>query len=103
MVRSSKGDNGELTVPWIWEDNIDESHERKLAKYSDMRAECNDRGLKASCYPFEVGCRGSVAYSLQKEFRDLGLSRRSAKAISRAVSEAGESGSSWVWTKYIQK
>ncbi len=31
---------GELTVPW--EGNIDEAHERKLAKYSDLRAECND-------------------------------------------------------------
>ncbi|XP_072048571.1 uncharacterized protein [Amphiura filiformis] len=32
---------GELTVPW--EDNIDEAHERKLTKYSELRAECKDR------------------------------------------------------------
>ena len=92
---------GELTVPW--EDNIDEAHERKLAKYADLRAECNDKGWKASCYPFEVGCRGFVAHSLQKYLRDLGLNRRSVKASSRAASEAAESGSSWVWSKYIQK
>ncbi|XP_072021154.1 uncharacterized protein [Amphiura filiformis] len=53
---------GEMTVPW--EDNIDESHERKLTKYAELRAECKDRGWKASCYPFEVGCRGFVAHSL---------------------------------------
>ena len=92
---------GELTVPW--EDNIDEAHERKLAKYADLRAECNDKGWKASCYPFEVGCRGFVAHSLQKYLRDMGLNRRSVKASSRAASEAAESGSSWVWSKYIQK
>ncbi len=65
-----------------------------------MRAECNEAGR---LHPFEVGCRGFVAHSLQKYLRDLGLNRRGVKATSRAVSEAAESGSSWVWTKYIQK
>ncbi|XP_072037291.1 uncharacterized protein [Amphiura filiformis] len=92
---------GELTVPW--EDNIDEAHERKLTKYSELRAECKDRGCKASCYPFEVGRRGFVAHSLQKWLRDLGFNRRELKSVSRAASEAAESGSSWVWSKYIQR
>ena len=34
---------GELTVPW--EDNIDEAHERKLTKYTELAAECRDRGV----------------------------------------------------------
>ncbi|XP_072042993.1 uncharacterized protein [Amphiura filiformis] len=92
---------GELTVPW--EDNIDEAHERKLTKYSELRAECKDRGWKASCYPFEVGCRGFVVHSLQKWLRDLGANRRELKSVSRAASEAAESGSSWVWSKYIKR
>ncbi len=32
--------------------------------------------LYSSCYPFEVGCRGFVADSLQKYLRDLGLNRQ---------------------------
>ncbi len=31
---AKEGIIGELTVPW--EDNIDEAHERKMAKYSDL-------------------------------------------------------------------
>ena len=92
---------GELTVPW--EDNIDDAHERKLTKYAELRSECRDRGWKASCYPFEVGCRGFVATSFKKWLRDLGFSRREMKSVSRTVSEAAESGSSWVWSKYIQR
>ena len=55
---------GELTVPW--EDNIDEGHERKLTKYTELAAECRDRCWKALCYPFEVGCRGFIANSFHK-------------------------------------
>ena len=92
---------GELTVPW--EDNIDDAHERKLTKYAELRGECSDRGWRASCYPFEVGCRGFIAFSFQKWLRVLGFGRREIKSISRAVSEAAETGSSWVWSKYIQR
>ena len=92
---------GELTVPW--EDNIDEAHERKLSKYTELAAECRDRGWKALCYPFEVGCRGFIANSFQKWLRDLGFNRREIKSVSRAATEAAEAGSSWVWSRYLQK
>ena len=91
---------GELTVPW--EDNLEYAHERKFTKYAELRAECGERGWKAKCYPFEVDCRGFVAFSFQKWLLDLGLSRRDIKSVCREVSEAAESGSSWVWSKYIQ-
>ena len=86
-----------------WKDNIDDAHERKLTKYAKLRDECRDRGWKASCYPFEVGCRGFIAYSLQKWLRDLGFSKREQKTVNREVSEAAEAGSSWVWSKYVQR
>ena len=38
---------GELTVPW--EDNIYEAHERKRTKYTELAAECRDRGWKGLC------------------------------------------------------
>ena len=86
-----------------WEDNIDEAYERKLTKYTDLAAECRDRGWKALCYPFEVGCLGSIANSFQKWLLDLGFNRRGIKSVSRAATEAAEAGSSWVWSKYLQK
>ena len=76
---------GELTVPW--EDNIGFFfHERKLTKYAELRAECGDRGWKAVCYLFEVGWRGFIAFSLQKWLRDLSLSRKEIKSVSKSVS-----------------
>ena len=92
---------GELTVPW--EDNIDYAFERKLARYSELVAECSDKGWKVSCFPFEVGCRGFVARSLQRWFRELGFSNRESKHACRAASEAAEKGSAWIWTKYVQR
>ena len=65
-----------------WEDNIDEAHERKLTKHTELAAEYRDRGWKALCYPFEVGCRGFIANSFQKWLRDLGFKRRGIKFVS---------------------
>ena len=92
---------GELTVPW--EDNIYEAHERKRTKYTELAAECRDRGWKGLCYPFEVGCCGFIANSIQKWLQDLDFNRRGIKSVNRAATEAAEAGSSWVWSKYLQK
>jgi hypothetical protein len=91
---------GELTVPW--EDNIQEAHERKYAKYAELRSVCEARGWRAACYPFEVGCRGFIATSFHKWLRDLGFGRSEVKRVCRKVSEAAESGSSWIWSRYLQ-
>ncbi len=40
---------GELTVPW--EDNIDERHEFKRAKYLDPVHDCETRGWKCTVFP----------------------------------------------------
>ena len=92
---------GELTVPW--EDNIDYAFERKLTRYSELAADCSDRGWKVFSFPFEVGCRGFVSRSLNKWFRELGFSNRESRQACRAASEAAEKGSAWVWTKYVQR
>ncbi|KAI8516566.1 hypothetical protein Bbelb_051470 [Branchiostoma belcheri] len=92
---------GELTVPW--EDNVEGAYERKLTKYGELLAVCRDRGWKAACYPVEVGCRGFVASSLQKWLRQLGFIRREVKSISKSAAEAAETGSSWIWNKYLER
>ena len=75
-----------------WEDNMYEAHERKLTKYTELAAECRDKGWNALLYSFEVGCLGFIANSFQKRLRDLGFNRRGIKIVSR-----------WVWSKYLQK
>ncbi len=63
-------------------------HQTKLQNY-------RVRGWKAATYFF--------AFSFQKWLQNLGLSRREIKSVSKSVSEAAESGSAWVWSKYIQR
>ena len=92
---------GELTVPW--EDNIQEAFERKFTKYAELKAECTSRGWRATCYPFEIGCRGFVAATFHKWLRDLGFSRREMARLVKKVAEAAETGSAWIWSKYVKE
>jgi hypothetical protein len=45
----------ELTVPW--EENVEEAYERKKLRYTDLAADCKEKGWRAIIYPVEVGCR----------------------------------------------
>lgn len=49
----------ELTVPW--EEGCEEAHESKALKYQPLIQDCRDKGLQASGFPMEVGCRGFPA------------------------------------------
>ena len=61
----------ELTVPW--ESRLEEAHERKLLKYTDLRLECEARGWECFLYAVEVGCRGYVGKSAGSLLSYLGL------------------------------
>ncbi|KAK0145336.1 hypothetical protein N1851_015756 [Merluccius polli] len=87
----------ELTVPW--EDSIDEAYERKHLRYADLAAEARGSGWKTEVRPVEVGCRGFVATSTTKLLRDLGVKGQSLRLAIRAVSEAAEGSSQWLWMK----
>ncbi len=89
---------GELTVPW--EDNIDERHEFKKAKYLDLVHECETRGWTVFCFPFEVGCRGYPSNSLPLFFSRLGAGSRLRRRILSQAADAASRGSAWVWRKY---
>ena len=87
----------ELTVPW--EDRIDEAHELKGAKYSDLVESINLNGWHVHYFPVEVGSRGYPAKSLGFMFKSLGLSSRDSRSACRSAGDAAEESSRWIWLK----
>ena len=87
----------ELTVPW--ENSVEEAYERKKLRYSELAAEAKQRGWNTKVYPVEVGCRGFVASSTIRLLRELGSHGQALRRTIRAVSEAAERSSQWIWLK----
>lgn len=87
----------ELTVPL--EDSVDEAYERKHLRYADLASEARHHGWNTEVRPVEVGCRGFVATSTTRLLRDLGIKGQSQRSAIRAVSEAAEGSSQWLWMK----
>lgn len=87
----------ELTVPW--ETRMELAKERKLARYIELKMECERRGWTSWCYTVEVGCRGFIGQSVMRLLRDVGLSRTDQNKAVRELQEAAEIGSAWVMTK----
>ena len=86
----------ELTVPW--EDNMEWAHERKAARYADLKAQCEDKGWACQVFPIEVGCRGFVGRSVLALMKRLGVKPRATQALVKALQETAESSSSWIWS-----
>ncbi len=70
----------ELTVPW--EDATDEAYERKKLRYSDLKAEAEQRGWRASVRPVEVGCRGFITTSTLNLLKELGIHGQALRRMS---------------------
>ena len=87
----------ELTVPW--EDSIEEAHERKKLRYSNLAAEAEDRGWKVRVRPVEVGCRGFVASSTAKLLREVGVRGRAHRQAIKELANTTERTSHWLWLK----
>ena len=61
----------ELTVPW--EERMEDAYERKMGKYQELVADCQERGWRVWCFPVEVGTRGFVGQSLWRALRVIGV------------------------------
>ena len=87
----------ELTCPS--EENFQKQHEAKLARYTDLEADCELAGWKVHLFAVEVGARGYTAQSLSSCLRALGLKNR---PLRKCIEEAGNealrtSFHVWVW------
>ncbi len=87
----------ELTVPW--EDATDEAYERKKLRYSDLKAEAEQRGWRASVRPVEVGCRGFIATSTLNLLKELGIHGQALRRTIRETSDTAEHCSRWLWLR----
>lgn len=87
----------ELTVPW--EESVEEAYERKHLRYADLAAEAQQRGWRTEVRPVEVGCRGFVASSTTRLLKDVGVRGQSLRHAIKALAEAAEGSSQWLWLK----
>ena len=87
----------ELTVPW--EENMEESFERKKLRYDNLRMECEDKGWACQVMPIEVGCRGFIGRTTTSYLTRLGLTNRARWRATQQLQTAAERASSWIWSK----
>ena len=87
----------ELTCPS--EENFEKQHLAKLARYTDLEADCINAGWKVHLFAVEVGARGYAAQSLSSCLRALGLKCRPLnKCVQTAADEAlRTSFHIWMW------
>ncbi|KAL3970378.1 polycystin 1L2 [Sarotherodon galilaeus] len=77
----------ELTVPW--EDRMEEAHERKRAKYSELVEECRSNGWPARF----------AGQSLCRAYKMLGIVGANEQRAIKLVTNAAEAASRWLWIK----
>ena len=87
----------ELTVPY--ECRIEEAHHYKTEKYADLAKELRASGYKIKVFAVEVGARGFVGSSVYSLMKELGFTSKSLNRTTKALSEAAEKASSWIWSR----
>lgn len=75
----------ELAVPW--EEWIEETQERKRARYANLLPERQKNGWKVRHEPIEVGCRGFAGQSLRQVLGLLGMSGLQRRAAIKNMLE----------------
>ena len=92
---------GELALPW--EDNVEERHEFKKAKYQDLTSDCAARGWNTYLMPFEVGCRGFYRNTLSLFLSRLGVGNCTKRMIAAVAAASASRGPAWIWQKHCQQ
>ena len=87
----------ELTVPY--ESRIEEAHGFKMEKYADLARDLREAGLQTSVFAVEVGARGFVGSSAYDLMKRLSISGKSRNRALRAMGEAAEKSSCWIWSR----
>jgi hypothetical protein len=79
----------ELTSPW--EENMESQHFTKLARYEQLRMDCENNGWRAIPICVEVGCRGYVnPHGWHTMIKTLGFTAREAKKLKWIAEKTAE-------------
>ena len=58
---------------------MENAHQRKKNKYSQLQSQCEANGWKTKLMPIEVGSRGFMYHSCHKCLQELGIDRKTTK------------------------
>lgn len=75
---------------------MEEAYERKKLCYSNLAAEAEDRGWKIWVRPVEVGCRGFVASTTAKFFREVGVRGQIHRQAVKELANTAERTRHWL-------
>ena len=64
---------------------------------------CTESGWQTWLFPVEVGCRGSPAQAMWTTLSSLGIVGRQRRAAVKALGQAAERASIWLWLKRDQE
>ena len=86
----------ELTISY--ETDMEQAHQRKLAKYEDVVEGARVQGYNAECFAVEVGSRGLIVKGeLQQLKNALGAPARAMAELAGSLSRTAMLGSFKIW------
>ena len=87
----------ELTVPY--ESRMEEAHLYKTEKYAELANSLRRSGFQSRVFAIEIGARGFVGTSAYSLMKQLSVSGRKRTRALKALAEAAEKSSSWLWSR----
>eukprot|EP00745_Piridium_sociabile_P013031 TRINITY_DN19587_c0_g2_i2.p1 TRINITY_DN19587_c0_g2~~TRINITY_DN19587_c0_g2_i2.p1 ORF type:complete len:151 (-),score=20.15 TRINITY_DN19587_c0_g2_i2:309-761(-) len=87
----------ELTVPY--ESRMEEAHFYKTEKYASLAGSLRESGFQAKVLAIEIGARGFVGTSAYDLMKQLSISGKERTRALKAMAEAAEKSSSWIWSR----
>ena len=73
-----------------------------MQKYSDLVEQRRARGLKTSCFPLEIGCRGNLGNSSWRALKMLGIVDKGSRTLLKDAGDNAETASVWIWRRWLE-
>ena len=83
----------------LYETRLESAHVFKTEKYMDLADKLKMSGFQTKVLAVEVGARGFVGASAYSLMKQLPISGRERDRALKALAEAAEKGSSWIWAR----
>ena len=87
----------ELSV--LWEENMETTHERKIAKYESLIEQCRVNGWQAICQAVEVECHRFYAMSTSKALTSIGIPGAIKRRTLKNITSTAERATNSLWIR----